>query len=235
MPIVISSLAQRRLRLGALQHHHGVRFVGGEVERAVQERLVLDDPARLDTTRRREDHSRPGIVDAGRQFLCGKATEDHRVNGPDPGTCQHRDDRFGDHRHVDDDPVTFADPEIAQGPGHAGDFVTEPAIGVRPHGAGHRAVVYERRLITAPAVGVAVEGVLARVQDAVGKPAVERWVGVVEDHRRRHQPVDCTGGLTPEADRIVDRSFIHLCVGHPELHLVSPGRVGRGAAVALRP
>jgi hypothetical protein len=33
--------------------------------------------------------------------------------GPDPGAGEHRDDGFGDGRHVDDDPVALLDAEPA--------------------------------------------------------------------------------------------------------------------------
>jgi hypothetical protein len=50
-----------------------------------------------------------GIVDAGGQFLGGKAAEHHRVDGPDAGAGQHGDGRLGNHGHVDDDPVALFD------------------------------------------------------------------------------------------------------------------------------
>ena len=42
--------------------------------------------------------------------VCTEPGEDHPVDGADPGTGQHGDHLFGDHRHVDADPVPFVTP-----------------------------------------------------------------------------------------------------------------------------
>ncbi len=61
-----------------------------------------------------------GIVDTYRQVVGGKSTEHHRVNGPDPGAGQDGEQGFGDHRHVDDDPIALADAQRLQ---HGGETV----------------------------------------------------------------------------------------------------------------
>jgi len=45
------------------------------------------------------------MVDPGGEFLGREAAEDERVNGAEPGARQHRDDRLGYHRHVDEHAV----------------------------------------------------------------------------------------------------------------------------------
>ncbi len=40
--------------------------------------------------------------------------EYNAVDGPDPGAGKHRDDLFGNHRHVDTDPVAFVNAEFLQ-------------------------------------------------------------------------------------------------------------------------
>src|SRR3546814_6137754 len=73
-------------------------------DRGVQERLVRDDPLNLYAAGRGHDHLRRGVVDPGRELVRREAAEHHRMHGADPGAGEHRDGRFGDHRHVDDDP-----------------------------------------------------------------------------------------------------------------------------------
>jgi len=48
-----------------------------------------------------------GVVDPGGEFLGREAAEDKRVNGADASASQHGDDRFRDHRHVDEDAVAL--------------------------------------------------------------------------------------------------------------------------------
>ena len=55
----------------------------------------------------------------------GEAAEHHRVHGADPRAGEHRDDRLGDHRHVDHHPVALLDPEAAQGAGERGHLLEQ--------------------------------------------------------------------------------------------------------------
>ena len=49
----------------------------GQIDRRVEQRFVGDDARRLDAARRREDHQRLRIVDAGGEFLRRKSAEHH--------------------------------------------------------------------------------------------------------------------------------------------------------------
>ena len=84
----------------------------GESDREIEQRLVLNDPARLDATARGENDLRLGVVDAGCKLLGGEAAEHHRMNGADPRASEHGDDRFGNHRHIDQHPVARGYAEI---------------------------------------------------------------------------------------------------------------------------
>ncbi len=48
------------------------------------------------------------------KLVRGEAAEDHRMDRAEPGAGQHRLERLGHHRHVDDDPVALLDPLGAQ-------------------------------------------------------------------------------------------------------------------------
>ena len=70
-----------------------------------------------------------GVVDAVGERLGGEAAEDDRVRGADAGAGQHRDDRLGDHRQVDRDPVARADAEVGQGVGGPADLAVQLGVG----------------------------------------------------------------------------------------------------------
>ncbi len=81
--------------------------------------------------------------------------------------------------------------------------------------AGHRRVVDQRGLLAAAAVDVAVQRVGAGVQLAVGKPAVERRIGVVEDALRFAGPRHRPRGVGPEGRGIGDAGVEQFAIaGH---------------------
>jgi hypothetical protein len=102
-------LPQLGPRLLTLQDDDLVGLVLGSGDALVEERLVGHDPVGLDAARCREDELGLGVIDAGGDLGRSEPAEDHRVDRPDPRASQHREDRFGDHRHVDQDPVALAD------------------------------------------------------------------------------------------------------------------------------
>jgi hypothetical protein len=96
-----------------LQNHAVVRLVGRLLDGGGEHRLVRDDAARLDATARGNYDLGLRVVDAHRELVRPEATEDHRVDRAEPGTGEHRDDRLGHHRHVQDDPVALVHAEPA--------------------------------------------------------------------------------------------------------------------------
>jgi hypothetical protein len=114
--------------------------------------------------------------------------------------------------------------------------------------AGHRGVVDQRRLLGAAVGNMPIQRVRAGVQLAVGKPAVKRWIGVVEHTPRLTDPGHCPRGVGPESRRVFDAciedptifadfrtarrrrvSRIHCTVGHfVVLVLMRSGHDGRG-------
>ena len=118
---------QRGLLLRALEDDAMLGLVRRVLDGGVEHRLVLDDAVRLDPAGRRDDDARLGVVDPGGQLVRGETAEDHRVDGPQPRAGQHGDQRLGDHRHVDDDPVALLDAERRQRPGEARDLVAQLA------------------------------------------------------------------------------------------------------------
>ena len=122
---MIAAAGQAGEALRPLKHDTGVRFVFGESDGEIEQRLIFHDPARLDAARRGENELRLGVVDAGRELVGGKAAKNHRMHRADPRAREHRDDGFGDHRHVDDDAVAFADAEVHQDRSQRRDLVEQ--------------------------------------------------------------------------------------------------------------
>ena len=71
------------LDLGALIDDAGGGLVLGERDREIEQRLVFDDPARLDAAARGQNDLWLGVVDAGRKLLRGETAKHHRMHGAD--------------------------------------------------------------------------------------------------------------------------------------------------------
>ena len=217
-PVEVAAGLELRRRLLALKDDAVVRSMRGLLEGTVEERLVFDDAVDLDAARPGQHDLRPRIVDANRELMCGEAAEDDRVDRAEPRTREHGEDRLRHHRHVDDDRVAHADTEPGERSRESGHLV--PELGVREDSdrPRDRAVVDERRLVGTAAVGVTVDGVRARVQDAVGEPAVERWPRIVEDPLRLAVPVDSGRRLAPEGLPVLQAAAVRRFVGaHAQL------------------
>ena len=185
--------------LCAVLHDHRADGVRAEGEGVDDRREVLDDPARFDSARGRDDDLGRRVVEAGRELLGREASEDHRVHGAEAGAGEHRRDRLGHHRHVDDDPVALADPGLGQQAGEAGHLVEHGRVAVALLLTDHGGVVDDGILVAPTGEDVPVERVVAGVHHRAGEPAVEGGVRVVERDGRSDVPVDRGGRLEPES------------------------------------
>ena len=68
------------------------------------------------------------VEDARRECLGGESAKDDRVDGAEARKGQHREDRLGDHGHVDGDPVALFDAELNQRIGGAAHFAVQLVI-----------------------------------------------------------------------------------------------------------
>ena len=71
-------------------------------------RFALNDDAMR--TRCADDQIGLGIINTFCQFSRSEPAKNNRVNDPEAGTSQHRNHRFGDHRHIDDHTIPFGQP-----------------------------------------------------------------------------------------------------------------------------
>ena len=211
-PIVIAAGDERGFRLRALQDQAGIGLVLRQRDRLVEQRLVMDDAAGLETAAGGENHLRLGVVDARRQFARGEAAEHHRMNRADAGAGEHADHRLGHHRHINDHPVALADAEIAQ---HGGEHLRlgeQAMVGDGAFDAGERRIVDDGRLFAAPGIDVAVDGIEAGVADAAGEPAAVNPGLRVERRLRLLEPVDVGGRFAPKALRIALPAGVDLVI-----------------------
>ena len=120
-----------------------------------------------------------GVDDAGAQRVGGEPAEDDRVRGAEPGAGEHRDDRLGDHRQVDRDPVALADAERLQGVGGPADLALQLGVG---DGAGVAGLALEvdGHPVAVAGLDVPVDAVVRRVELAADEPLGERRVVPVE-------------------------------------------------------
>ena len=141
-----------------------LRLVRRELDRLVEQRLVLDDATDLDAAGRGHDDLGFRVLDPRRELGCREAAEHDRVDRAEPRAGEHRDDGLGDHRQVDDDPVALLDAERAQRAGEAGHGVEQLGVGVGPLRLRDRAVVDQRDALAVAGGDVAVQRVLAGVE-----------------------------------------------------------------------
>ena len=218
-PVAVAAVDQFRFRLRALQDQAGVGLVLGEIDRLVEQRLIGDDTAGLDAAACREDHFRLGVVDPRRQFARGKTAEHHRVNGADARAGQHGEHRLRHHRHVENDPVALLHAEVAQ---HAAEHLglgQQPVIGDGAFLPGERRVVDDRRLLAAPGIDMAVDGVEAGVADAADEPAAVDAGVRIEHGFGLFDPVDGGGRFAPKTLRIALPARVDFVIAaRPGIH-----------------
>ncbi|CRZ64493.1 Uncharacterised protein [Vibrio cholerae] len=103
------------------------------------------------------DHFRLRIFNPYRQLIRCKAAKHHRVNRAQTRTSQHRHRRFWDHRHVNDDTITFAHPLRSQHACNFRDTVTQCRVTVALLFARHGRVVNQRSVIATALLAVIIE------------------------------------------------------------------------------
>ncbi|KAF5054275.1 hypothetical protein DSECCO2_389690 [anaerobic digester metagenome] len=171
-----------------------------------------------------DENLRLRVVDPHRERVRPEPTEDHRVDGPDPGAGEHRDDLLGDERHVDADAVALLDPEAREAvckPHHLavqGLVGQDPLLSALP-------VPDDRRLILTAPGDVAVQAARGDVQFSVDEPF---RIGVVPlpDPVPGLEPVELAGDPVPEPFRVAQE----LAVG-PRVVRRPGGRLAPGIGV----
>ena len=129
------------------------------------------------------------------------------MDRPDACTGKHCHYRFGNHRHINDDAVAFANAQLCQHARKSGGGVAQFAVRKRFDLIADGAVVNERGLVGAAGFDVPVERVEAGVELAASEPAVEGGAGIVEDLVPLLVPVDGRASLAPERFGVFNRTM----------------------------
>ena len=209
-----------RVQFVALQDEAEIRLHLGHVHRMVEQRLVGDEPPRFQPAACADHHLGSAVIDARRQFVRRKPSEDDGVDGAEPCAGKHGEHGFRHHRHVDDDPVAFPDAVIAKHGGNRLHLVQHLLIAVYPLFAVHRAVVDQRRLVASALLDMPVQAVVAGIGLATGEPASIDALVLVEDGIDRREPMKFLRLPPPEFLRRRLPITIHteICA----LHLLLP-------------
>ena len=203
----------RDLALGTLDHHHGgdVRAVGQGLFHVLLQRDVL---AAAHAFVGGDHRTAIGVVDTVAQGIRGEATEYHRVDRADSRAGQHGVGRFGDHRHVDADPVALLHAAALQHIGQAADVAVQLAVG-DVGGLGRVVAFPDDRDLLAALFQVAVDAVVGDVELAALEPGrlALRQVAVVHRVPGLEPVEEGLGLLAPEGFRVVYRLLVEALVG----------------------
>ena len=204
-PFHVPTVDQRRLKHRALHDNAGVRLMRRSLNRPIQQRLIVDHPARLDATGSRDHQLWRRVLDPLCQLIGGETAENHRMHRPDPRAGQHRHHGFGDHRHIDNHPVAIADAVFQQHTGKGRDLIAQRRIADRGDGIADRAVIDHRRLRAPTFVDMTVDGVVAGIDLAADEPTGERLIVIVEHPVPALLPDDILRRLGPKPLGVLQR------------------------------
>ncbi len=161
---------------------------------------------------RRDDHRRLAVDDAAGQRVRRETAEHDGMDRADARAGEHRDRRFGDHRHIDRDAIAFLDANRFQHVGETANPAVQLAVGDREITVRLVPFPDDRGLVRL--VGqVAIDAVVADVQFAVFVPAdvqIVLRVGNVLDLGKGLGPVDDCGLLRPELLVVLDRLLVEV-------------------------
>ena len=133
-----------------------------------------------------------GILDPGPQCRGRIPAEHHRVHDAQARAGQHRHDGLGDHRHVNDHPVTGDQAQIGQGVGGLADLVLEFGVGDGAFIAHRFALPVDGDPVAIAGLHMAVDTVVGDVELAADEPLRHRCARPVEhlgEGRLPRQPV----------------------------------------------
>ena len=212
IPLQITSGDQISLQGRALVNHTGLRLVAGQFDCLIQQRLVGDDPPRLMAAGCADNGLWLCVINPLGQFGSGEATKHDRMHRTEARTAQHGDKRLGDHRHIDDYPVTLVDPKPRQ---HASKQRRRCLQLGKTHGRGAVSdwrIIDDRLLVTAAGSNMPVDGIVAGIQLAIREPSAEGRVGRVQRTGWRCHPVYGFGRVEPEPFTVRLRLLIEITI-----------------------
>ena len=224
LPFHIPLFGQFRLNEIALEYDTLFRLVTGLLDGRIDHRFIGQGLFALDGAGGDNNSLGLGMIDTDGQLVGGKSPEDHGMDGAQPGTGEHRDQGLGNHRHIDNDGITLFYTLIAQGPGKNRHLLKELFIGNGPLGPRDWRIVDNGRLIATAVFHMPVNGIVAGIQFATSKPAVDRRIGTIKHRVPFLIPINAFGSLGPKFFRMLytfcEYLFVspHLCSSFCLLH-----------------
>ena len=171
----------------------------------INDRSILDDLLWLKSNRACYEKLWLAIIDSIGEFLWGKSTEHDGVNSSDSGACQHSPSSWGNHRHVDEDSVSFLDTELFfKHGGHCGDLFLHLSESVHFLNTSVRTIVVKSWLVAFTSIDMSINTVVANVHLTVRIPFVEVFVGGIDDLLWLLGPNQVFGFLGPKALFVID-------------------------------
>ena len=145
-----------------------------------------------------------------RKRFGAEAAEHHTVRRADAVAGVHGDDQLRHHAHIKADAVAFFDAEFFE---HVGELVDlAPHVAIGQHALVARlAFPDDRRFVFAPAIDVAIEAIVGRVELAADEPLCPRRVPL-QNFFPRLEPMQLFGGFGPEGLRIFARGVEHAAL-----------------------
>ena len=212
-PVQISPRLQVSAQLRSLQQDDEFRGVICLRKRVIQQGLVSHHAVRLQAATGGEYQLWLRLGDPGSQLASGEASENHRMDHPEPRAGQHRHDRLGNHGHVDQRAIAALHTGRLYRAGQLRHPVAKFRIGEPANGAGHGAVVNQRGAVCRIRIRVPVQRVIAGVQHPTAEPPARRRAAV-QNLARRLNPFDTFGRLVPKALRIGQPTIPNAVIGH---------------------
>ena len=198
----------------AVCEQDSLRFVAGQRNRRVEQRLVGDDFAATRTGVGADYQRGLGVFDARGQRTRGETAKHYRVNRPDTGAGQHGEHGVGNHGHINQHPVAGAHTQQLHGSGHALHLVVQLGIGVDALGVGFGGDRDQSGLV-ATGGQMPVDGVVAEVGRTADKPIGKWRIAVVADGLRRRLPFNFFGLFGPKGVGLGERAAVKFLVaGH---------------------
>ena len=177
-------------------------FVDGGFER--------DDLAAAPSAIGGDDHAGAGVFESIDDGLGGETAKDDRVHRADAGAGKHRDDRFGDHRQINEHAIAGLHTVLFEHIGKAADIAMELRVGDDAFVAGF-AFPNDGGFVGARAFRMTVDAIFTYIQFATDEPLRERCLPV-EDLVPLFAPVEFLGFARPELVRLFNRFLVEFFV-----------------------
>ena len=153
------------------------------------------------------------VGDPGAQRGRGESGEHHAVQHAQARAGQHRDDGFGNHRHVDRDAVPRDQPQTRERVGGLAHLGQQVAVGQGAVFSDSLALPVDSDAIAVAGFDVTVHAVVGDVEFAVSEPFGKRRRRPVQNLGKRCRPRKSVGLLGPERQPVLLGLSVQVIAG----------------------